>query len=75
MFVEQYDTGPRRRFVDGVNQDQPGYFSGRAAYQVDGQAYFQEDHLDVAKVVVVGWAVDGSERRDGGNELGGNVIC
>ena len=39
------------------------------------QEDFKEDHPNVADVVIVGRAGDGRKRRNGGNELGGNVIC
>ena len=73
LFVERYAVGSWRHFVDGVDQDQPGYFSGRTACQVDRQTSFEEDHPYVAEVVVGGRADDGRERRNGGGELGGDV--
>ena len=35
LLVECRTVGSRRRRVDGVDQDKPGYFSGRAAGEVD----------------------------------------
>ena len=40
LLFERYAVGSRRRFLDGVDQDQPGYFAGRAAGEVDRQAEF-----------------------------------